>query len=399
MGKLIPNREDIGTPHIVCRPDDYTITATGEVVKKDQYGRAFDGTALAQAIRLHGFPGVIVETHGDQHEGLDLNATNPNRTKSVIWKNGGDVRDVTIIGGEANRAARIGNVNFYDKVGDIRIENVTLLNSGPSFCPVLMRSNSLGGFFRLYDIDFLPRDINKWNGKGMKWNIRSHGVARWDLRSLNFHKAIEHGAYIDNHQGDSYVENCKGSEMGRTLLQFTNRKTSGPEAFGDLVIARCVARDILGDGGSDFTVAGNGEGTVWFLSNKSYGAKTGSQGALVHYGDEAHGIYETKNGFASKRVIMYNFQCDHPNANRDHVALTGAEENIIINPMIKGNRTAIALDTRFGGPIENDKVGLFFSKKSRPSQATGWQAARKVVKDGVTLDDEAVDAMYYNPFK
>ncbi len=398
MARLISRRVRVGQPDIIVTATSYTIVSTGQTITKNQYNQPFDGDALAQALRFHGFPGVVVHFSGNQHRGLKLNSNNPNQTHSVIWQ-GQDVKDFTILGTEPNRNAKIGDVFVFDKTGDFHIENATIMNHGGSFAPVLVSMNGIAGYIKLYDINFLPMDPAAWQGKGMKWNVRGHGVAGWDLRNVNFHKAVEHGAYIDNHQGKSYFINCRGSEMGRTMLQITNRKQSGPSAYGDLVIRNCVAMNNKGDGGSDYTIVGNGNGTVWFVNNKSFGATTGSQGAFTHWTDFGHGAYLTEGGHSTARLIIVNFEANHPNADRDHMAITGCDEAIMVNWDITGNKTALRLQGQFGGGnnMDLDKFGLYNYKQSTPSQHAGWKSWKKVRDDstGQWLSDAEIDELEY----
>lgn len=394
MGKLIPQRETLVNPHILVYQDRYEIVSTGKVVTTDQYGNPLSGNALAQALRFHGFPGVVVLTHGNQYKGLQLNGGNPNGTRSVIWENG-NVRDITILGGEPGKAASILGVGLFDGMGDLRIENATLMNAGVSKAPLLVNMNGIVGKIKLYDLKFLPEDPKAWFGKGMKWNFRGHGVAGWDCRNLQFHKALEHGGYVDNHQGDSYFINCRGSEMGRTLLQITNRAESGPSAYGDLVIKGCEARDNEGDGGSDYTIVGNGDGTIWFMNNTSYGNANGSQGAFVHWTDHGHGAYLTESGHSSQRLIMMNFVTKHSNADRDHVAIAGVKDVIIAGWDITGNRTAMHFNSQFGGGIDNGSVGLYTWNRGKPSEWSGWRTSIKVKKAGQILSDQDINKLEY----
>ncbi|MCV0439711.1 MAG: hypothetical protein K5880_13880 [Hydrogenophaga sp.] len=398
MGRLVPRRETNAQPDIIVTGNSYTIVSTGQTITKNQYNQPLNGDALAQAIRFHGFPGVVLHVSGNQHKGMLLNGTNPNQTHTVTWQ-GQDVDDVTIIGIEPNRAMKIGGVTVFNKMGDFKIQNATLMNSGGAFAPLLVNMNGIAGFIRLYDINFLPKDPTAWQGKGMKWNIRGHGVARWDCRNLNFHEAVEHGAYIDNHQGKSWFINCRGSGMGRTMLQLTNRKQSGPSAFGDLIIKNCVAMNNYGQGGSDYTIVGNGPGTVWFINNKSFGAASGSHGAFVHWTDFGHGAYLTEGGHSTGRLIILNFEVDHPNADRDHVAITGCDEAIMANWDISGNKTALRLQGQFGGGnnMDLDKFGLYSWNQYTPSQNPGWKSWKKVKDDstGQWLSDPEIDDLEY----
>lgn len=397
MGNKIPARETIDSPHIIVSGNSYTIVQTGEKVTATEGGTLFNGDALANALRFHGFPGVVVLVYGNQHMGMKLNGTNPNLKNTVAWE-GQNVRDINIMGGEPDKAAQIGDVGVYDKTGNVRIQNATIMNHRGSFAPLLVMKQGVVGNMRLYDIDFMPMDPGAWQGNGMKWNIRGHGAAQWDCRNIKFHKALEHGGYIDNHQGDSYFTRCYGESMGRTLLQFTNRKESGPSAYGDLVIKRCVARYNKGNGGSDFTIVGNGDGTVWFANNTSIGHADGSHGAFTHWTDFGHGAYLTSGGHSTRRLIIVNFTVNHPNADRDHVSITGCDNALMSKWDITGNKTALELNGNFGGGNHmNEGAFRLHTRKIAPSQSPGWKSWKKV-RDQITgkwLSDTEIDELKY----
>lgn len=398
---LIPNRVPVGQAHILCEQDKYTILSTGQVVTQGQYGQPFDGDALAHALRFHGFPGVVVRSRGNQFRGLALNNPNDHLANTVKWTTG-DVGNITVVGDEPNLGARLGGVACFNHTGDVRFENLTLMNGSGSTCPFIVNANGLVGRILLYDLQFLPMDPNSWQGKGMKWNIRGHGVAKkWDCRNLKFHKAVEHGGYIDNHLEDSYFVQCVGGEMGRTFLQLTNRAQSGPASQGILVITQCVSNNVGGQGGSDYTIVGNGEGTIYFLKNKSFGS---TQGAFVHWTDAGHGLYKTQNGYSSAQLVIHDFEVASPSADRDHVMIAGVEDVILSDWNITGNRTAIGLDSKYGGNIQNGAVALATGGKP-PSQEPGWNTPKKMTKgvwnNGVwqsthTLTTQEIDALVSN---
>lgn len=397
---LVPNRVPTGQTHILCEQSKYTILSTGQVITRGQWGLPFDGNALAHALRFHGFPGVVVRARGNHHRGLSLNNPNGNLVETVKWTTG-NVGNITIIGDEPDLGTRIGSIGCFNNTGDVRIEKLTLMNPGTSTCPFIVGQNTIVGRMLLYDLQFLPMDPHAWQGKGMKWNIRGNGVARkWDCRNLKFHKAVEHGAYTDNHLEDSYFVKCVGSDMGRTLLQLANRAQSGPASQGVLVVSQCVSNNggTGGDGGSDFTIVGNGEGTIYFLNNKSFGSR---QGSLVHWTDQGHGVYLTQNGFSSSSLIINDFEVNCPNADRDHVSISGVEDVIVSDWNITGNRTAIGLDSKFGGNIKNGSVALATNGKP-PTQEPGWNTPKKMTKgiwsNGVwqsthILSDQEIDAL------
>lgn len=402
MSIEIPVRPTIGNPDIICDRNSYTIVATNQVVTTNGDHTQIDGTALAQSIRYYGFPifqekGEVVVLVRDNQAGARFNDTNLNRAATVNWGVNGPVRNIVVVG--EDRAIKVDGFQMFDKTGDVRIQNLTLNNPGGSFCPFIVNSQGTAGLMRLFDITFAAMDPTSWQGHGMKWNIRGHGSAQWHLENLLFHEAQEHGAYIDNHQGDSYMLACLGAKLGRTFCQWTNRSSSGPTAFGDLVIKDCEARDCKGDGGSDYTIVGNGEGAVLIDSCKSFGNAAGSQGALVHWTDVGHGAYLTADGYGTGGFTLRNFESDHPNADRTHVAIDGVRNVRISNWKIKGNKTAIQLNNISTSRPDNGSVGLSLRDQSiLPSQWSGWQAAKKIqrfnpAKVNVTLTPAEIDAM------
>jgi hypothetical protein len=388
---LVPDRVSVEAAHILVEQNKYTLLQSGKIVSKGLYNQPFNGDALAHALRFHGFPGVVARVRGNQHAGLSMNGNNVNQVQTVKWTTG-NVGGVTIIGDEPEAAVKIGAVTVFDKTGDLRLENTTLMNGAEAYCPLIVNQGGLVGRMTLYDIAFLPKDPTAWAGKGMKWNIRGHGVAKaWDCRNLKFHKAIEHGAYIDNHLEDSYFIRCVGGDMERTLLQITNRSQSGPGSKGKLVIMRCVATDIgkgVGGEGSDYTIVGNGEDPIYFMENKSVNSRGGS---FVHWSDKGHGLYLTQNGYTSSSLVIHDYKVNSQNADSDHVMISGVEEVIISDWDIDGNKTAIALNTSFGGSIKNGSVCL--SYEGEPSQSPGWKTPSKMKVGSTFLTDPQINAL------
>ena len=403
MNIVIPPRPTIGSPDIVCENNSYTIVATNKTITTNADGSLLDGTGLAQSLRYYGAQivqakgEVVVLVRADQG-GARFNDTNLNRVATINWGAAGPVRNVIVVGEDKSIEIR-GGLSMFDHTGDVRIENLTLTNSAASFAPFMVNAHALVGLMRLFNIDFVPEDPAAWNGKGMKWNVRAQGQAQWHMESLLFWGAQEHGAYIDNHQGDSYMWKCKGTGMGRTFCQWTNRAQSGPSAFGDLVLKECEARDIKGDGGSDYTIVGNGPGQVLVDACKSFGKSTGSQGAFVHWTDAGHGAYLTPDGYSSGGLVIRNFECDHPNADRAHVQIDGARNVRLTNWKIKGNKIGIQLNNYNTARPDNGSVGLLLRDGSIASQWSGWQVSKKIqrfnklINQNQLLTNAQIDAM------
>ena len=398
----IPTLAPIGNPHIICDTTSYTVLSTGQTVTTNRYGQPLNGDALARALTLHGFPGVVVHVTGNQHKGLNIGDPNQNIGSSVWWGNG-PVRDITVVG--TAPSAKIRNISDFDQVGTVRLHNIVLENRPSAHCPFVVNMGFRVGRMILTNIGFIAEDPTAWGGKGMKWNIRGHGSASWYIANTTFHKAEEHATYIDNVQGDSYFLGLEGSGYGRTFMQFTNRQESGPTAFGDLVLMNCKTSNNFGQGGSDFTFVGQGEGNIWCLNCESIGAPTGSNGAFVHWTDYGHGAYLTQRGFTTGGLVLWNFKCNHPAANRDHISIAGVE-NVIVGgfprkSLIKGNKVGISLDGEFGGGINNGTV-MFCTPGSPVSQWPAWQTgikARKRIQGQYhNYTDTELDNMYGPPW-
>ena len=359
---------------IVCYTDRYVIRRTGETITQNQYGTQINGEALAQAIRYHGHPGMTFRVDGPQ-SGFPIGGGNPHSPKTVFWENNRPVTDITILGGTRGRTMSIrGFSTFYSLggAGNLRFQNLTLINTAGNKCPVLIGQNNKVGKISLYDINFAAEDESTWAGNGMLWNVRGHGLAQWDMRNINFHRAKEHGAYIENPQGDSNFINMKAENLGRTLLQVVNREISGETAFGDVTVRNCIAKHCgIGDGGSDFSFYGIGTGTINFLDNKSIGHPDGSSGAFTHTVDHGHGAY-LNHGYATRRLLIKGFDVDHPNADRTHVTISGVGRFRMVDFLIKGNKTALELMHEYGGGVDNGTVQLV-TPNYPTSQWPGWQ--------------------------
>ncbi len=238
--------------------------------------------------------------------------------------------------------------------------------------------------------------VRKGSGKP-HWGARLHGRARFDFRDTYFEPMVEHCVYADSPQGDSFFLGNRTEGTTRTMLQVVNRKTNpGPSGHGHLLIEDNFATNIDNDGGSDFTVAGH-LGVVIFRRNVSFQGpwQTGAQGSIVVYSDDSpgHGVRLNANGYATNKVIVENHAVFAPNADRDHVMISGAEKVEIREAFyFIGNRTAFHFDAPYGGVIPNGDE--CFIMPPRVSVKDGFMSAFKAMRKAVPLSDVQLDALW-----
>ncbi len=281
-----------------------------------------------------------------------------------------------------------------------RAENLSI-RPGLSSWSVVSTPNGLpetfaGGVYPLLEIYGCV--FHKGDGQP-KWGARLNGRCRFDLRGNHFQYMKEHSAYIDSPQGDSIFAGNSTGGSTRTMLQVVNRsiENPGPSGHGYLLIAHNIATNIDGSGGSDFTVAGH-LGVVIFRANVSLQGywQTGSQGSVVVYTNEnpAHGVHLNANGYSTNKVIMQRHFVFAPNADRDHVTITGAEEVEVRDAfLIGGNRIAFYFDeTLYGGSIPNGKVCFLLPPPVSNSQ--GFLSIGDVRRAGKFLSGPEIDALW-----
>ncbi|MFG0318303.1 MAG: hypothetical protein ACF8XB_13590 [Planctomycetota bacterium JB042] len=239
--------------------------------------------------------------------------------------------------------------------------------------------------------------IEKGDGQP-NWGARLHGRARFDFRDNHFSYMAEHSAYIDSPQGDSYFLRNTTSGSTRTMLQVVNRSTAnpGPSGHGLLLVEGNLATNVDGSGGSDFTVAGH-LGTVIFRKNVSYqgAGQSGSQGSIVVYTDASprHGAHLDDAGFSTTKVIVQGHTVVAPDADRDHVMLSGAATVEIRDGfLVVGSRTAFHFDSEYGGPVKNGSE--CFVTAGPASSHPGFMSALKVRRSKVVLSPMQIDALW-----
>ena len=414
-----PPEVSIGTPTIEIEPTgdgpgDWKITMleTGQVIST--YGQWHLPLVYpeAEAIR-RARPGDVILLKGDRpYPGCSIGGGSLGKQFTATWNDSDVIRDVALLG-EGKDTTRVhGGYSFWGNLGGVdgfRLEGLGIFNNQHAYAPLMTAMNNVVGLITGYDLHLGVQSRNGYGGYGMKWACRAHGPAQWDLRRVTFEPAQEHSFYGDNFQGDSVFVDLEvlpyadGLSNGRTFLQMTNRQQSGPSQFGDILVLRCIARGIHegSGGGSDFTLVGC-RGLAAFVDCESHGAQHGqlrSNGAIVAWTDKGHGAYLTPTGYSHRHVIVSGFKCDHPNANRNHAAFSGVEKLEILDGFeIKGNRTAICLDTPWGGGIDNGTVEIERETAGAPlSGHSGFQSGVKMSKGTRNLTNPEIDAYGIEP--
>jgi hypothetical protein len=322
-----------------------------------------------------------------------------NQRSTVYWPNNQTIRDIEIIGLDPNRTNEIGTVAFNETMGgaeDILFQNLTIKGTER---PVSTNMNHMFGKLKFYDISLKSSDPSAYQGRGLKWGFRGHGLAQWDLRYVDVPMTEEHGCYFDNIQGNSRFIEVTVHKPGRTGFQVVNRPNSGPSGFGMLQFYKCrvLGADVWAGGGSDFTIAGH-LGVVKLIDCESIGNPNKSSGAIVVWTDDdpkKGGAYLNKNGYSTKKIIIQNFTSLHNKADRDHVQIAGCEKVVLDEFDITGNKTAISLGWKDSGGIQN---GSYKVKVACPFAAyegfNSWEKMRWYnynTNQSFWLDDEEIN--------
>ena len=352
--------------------------------------------------------GDVVAANGT-FPGLKFGIANPGDPDAVFRANGGVFRDVVITtaAGAAAKAS-IGGVWFtgnYQVAGqhgadDVLFDNVVLRNGlDDNFsAAMLVYENSRHGMLRLYDVDFVSVSPAEYYGYGMKWNVRAQGRASYDFRGLRFTTALEHALYIDSPGYDQVypisvfqdLEQPVGTVTGRTGIQIVNRASEGPSGRGTLYFNDVDLRTEYAPsgGGSAFTIAGH-LGLVYVDGMNI----TTTTGGIVVWTDTSHGVHLNPAGYSTDAVVLKNITINAPNADRDHVMISGVQWFFMQEPFaITGNQTALHIWPPQGGPI-----GVGFADIDTGivpvSQYAGWQSAIKMKYIGIVLSDAIIDAL------
>jgi len=342
---------------IVVEENKITVLKTGQVITKDPWGKPMDGYEIAYAIKNHARPGDVIGVKGEKFKGLSIGGGSTNQRSTVFWPNKEPVHDIEIIGLDANRGASMFSVTFSDTEGgadNVLFQNLTILGTER---PISTTMNQIFGLLKFYDISVETSDPKAYKGRGMKWGIRGHGPAQWDLRYVDIGMTEEHAVYLDNIQGNSRFLYVTTHKSGRTGFQIVNRPKSGPSGFGRLQFFKCnvLGNDVWAGGGSDFTIAGH-LGIVLIEECQSIGDPKKSSGAIAVWTDKdpkKGGAYLNKNGYSVDKIIIKDFIAIHPKSDRDHIQISGCERIVLDGFDVTGNKTAISLGWNGSGGIHN----------------------------------------------
>lgn len=311
---------------------------------------------LAAAIRKAGeyTDQTIITVHGQLLTGLDIGGPigYQNKSQCAFW--GRPIDNLVIQGADAQAA--IGNLRFWDTlngVNSITIQNLTVINDANEFSPIRTAMNEVHGYITIDNCKFVGTGTN-WLGRGMKWGIRGHGPARWKITNCNFDPCQEHSIYIDNPQGDTLINNCKGIGNGRTFMQITNRPTSGPSQFGNITVTNCVCNDINqeGGGGSDYTFVG----CTGKLEVKDCSSFNTTNGAMVLWTDVTNGTYVVGRNFSFNEVLIERFRAESSRATRPMVAISGVRVGVVKDCNLYGGPIKYRFGGDYGGPRPNGSV-------------------------------------------
>ena len=315
---------------------------------------------LAAAIRqAEQFGGALIEVKGAVTKRIDIGgpAGYQNKDNCAYWKRG-PITNVTISGVPSRPASTIGPMRFWNGLGgvrDIEFVDLRIQNDPNEFAPILTAMNEVHGHITLVRCDFIGSGSN-WNGRGMKWGIRGHGPARWTITGCTFEPAQEHSIYIDNPQGDLLIEECDGVGNGRTFMQITNRPTSGPSQFGNILVRECSCFDIddAGGGGSDYTFVGC-TGKLEVVNCESGNTKNG---ALVCWTDTSNGTYPVRESYSFDSVSIVNFKAVSRRATRPMISLSGIYMGKVVGAQIESPSLNYRLGGQYGGPRPNYQVEI-----------------------------------------
>ncbi len=401
----LPQPKTIGTPNIFVYQE---AGQTGTVVLSDGSvisttpGGALLTNPLAVALNL-ARPGDVIACKGELN-GVEIGKYNPSKSPAVYWANGEVLRDISIVSEDSNQPCIIRGVSIMGNylvpggsgVDDLTFKDILFKNMGGSATAFIVFGGSIQGMIRMYNTGFVSGSPGFYSGYGLKWNIRANGRARYDIRGMTLIAAQEHGLYLDSpgadDMGDSYfLDITQTAPTGRTGIQIVNRKdpafAGGISGRGDLYFRRLKLWTEEGGGGSGLTVAGH-LGRV-LVDELTY---QGNMGAVVFWSDAGKGLHLTPDGFTCPYASLENIKVLSPIADRSHIAIKGVGYIKIRRFLIKGNKAAFDLDSKYGGPVLNGVVD--FDHFGSLSSSSGFKAASKIKVKDVALSNATIDNLW-----
>jgi len=327
--------------------------------------------ALAEAIR-RARPGDVIGVRGDLGHERPIQVgggTRGSKDYRADWK-GRPIEGLAIVGLGKQRSSVIAGLELWGTYGDgspsggvreLRLENLSIRAAEHTRQGIIVPKGQTIGRLTVKDCNFLGAWKGGYRGFGQKWGIRGAGRASYDLRDCHCGPVQEHFLYLDSPQGDCYFVQLSMESSWRTMIQVVNRARDnpGPASRGILLMEDCHAQGIRGEGGGAFTIAGHLGAVI--LRNCS--VRDSGHGALVIWSDAnpKHGVYleRASDGtlYSTKRVLIDGFEVDLPDADRDHLQVSGCHDFLLRNFSIRGNQTGLALDSRFGvGPLQGEQL-------------------------------------------
>jgi hypothetical protein len=336
------------------------VTNTGYSVSRQKEIAA--KVPLAAAIREAGkyTEPVIISVHGAILDGLDIGGPSgyQNKDNCAFWDR--PIEKLTIQGARTFFKSSISNLRFWNGLNGVKsitIKNLNIINGINEFAPIRTVMNEVHGHITVENCNFSGTGSG-WLGRGMKWGIRGHGPARWTIKNCTFDGAQEHSIYIDNPQGDLLIEKCHGVGNGRTFMQITNRPTSGPSQFGNILVKDCTCEGILkdGGGGSDYTFVGC-TGSLSILNCKSTNTQNG---ALVCWTDTLNGTYpiSSTEDYSFASITIQDFVGTSTKAERPMLAISGAKYALLSRNTLEGGQAKMRFGGTYGGPRPNGNIEI-----------------------------------------
>ncbi len=312
--------------------------------------------------------------------------------------------EITIVGLRPNRESQINSFYLHKDLNNgvrtggvkhIRVQNLTIL-SPPSDtrCIGVPKGADSFGLVQVYDVNFKGASDGSFDGLGYKWGIRAAGRMQWDIRNVHAAPVQEHVFYIDSPSGNSYFVNCTMEGSWRTMVQIVNRRIDnpGPSGFGTLLFEDMTAYNVFGEGGSAFTVAGH-LGALIFRNCRVIEGPNGSHGAMAIWVDDSpgHGAHFDADGFANGPVIIDDLRVYAPNADRNHVSISGARSLYVDEFAIYGNRTAF-LFKQLAWPNGRIRFLVQDPVSQYPGFLTPWKIQWHATHN---LTDAEIDALWW----